>query len=77
MASGRRGYVWVLKKSGVFRDSAQNILQRSAELHTSKTTHIPFFRQIHTYELPKIHDIFANKECMTMFATYKSTFSKL
>jgi hypothetical protein len=30
MASGWRGYVWVLKKSGAFRDSAQNGLQSSA-----------------------------------------------
>jgi hypothetical protein len=44
MASGWRGYAWVLKKSGAFRDSAQNGLQTSAGLHMKKCSH----KHIHT-----------------------------
>jgi hypothetical protein len=33
MASGWRGHVWALKKSGVFRDSARDGLQTSAVIH--------------------------------------------
>jgi hypothetical protein len=36
MASGWRGYRWPLGKSGAFRDSAQNRLQTSAEIHMKK-----------------------------------------
>jgi hypothetical protein len=36
MASGWRGYVWVLKKSGAFRDSAQNGPRSSAGKHMKK-----------------------------------------
>jgi hypothetical protein len=36
MPSGWRGYVWVLKKNGAFRNSAQKKLQPSAEIYVSK-----------------------------------------
>jgi hypothetical protein len=36
MVSGWRGYVQAPKKSGVFRDSAQNVLQTSAEMNVWK-----------------------------------------
>jgi hypothetical protein len=36
MVSGWRGYVWALKKNGVFQDSAQGELEISAQIHMSK-----------------------------------------
>jgi hypothetical protein len=39
-ASGWRGYVWALKKNDAFRDSAQNILQTSLEMHTKECSHL-------------------------------------
>jgi hypothetical protein len=37
MASGWRGYVWAIKKSGAFRDSAHNGLQSASGIHINKT----------------------------------------
>jgi hypothetical protein len=40
MASGWRGYVRALKKSGAFQDSAHNGLQTSAGIHMAKYSHV-------------------------------------
>jgi hypothetical protein len=40
MASGWRGYVWALKKSGVFRDSAQYGLQIPAQEYIWRNTKV-------------------------------------
>jgi hypothetical protein len=50
MASGWRGDVWVLKKSGAFRDSAQNRFQTSAGIHIYKVLQansLFIYEQIH------------------------------